>query len=131
MKTKSEYPLLPISSQGFQCLTPVTDAHALQWPRLCSDSHLNIGDSTTGNHCTPNRAIFRLEVSNSLMNCLTSSKLLKLKWPSPSKGGKSTAGSGCHWSRLKLMPILTRPHQAPPLENVSPAGKWTHRMPTI
>ena len=131
MKTKTEYPLLPISSQGFQCLPPVTDDHALQQPRLCSGSHLHIGDSTTGNHYAPNSGIFGLEVSNSLMNCLSSSKLPKLKWPSPPKGGKSTAGSGCHRSRLKLIPVLTHPHQAPPLENVSPDGKWTQRTPTI
>ena len=108
-----------------------TDDQALQQPRLCSGSHLPIGDSTTGNHYAPNSGIFGLEVSNSLMNCLSSSKLPKLKWPSPPKGGKSTAGSGCHRSRLKLIPVLTHPHQAPPLENVSPDGKWTQRTPTI
>ena len=70
------------------------------WPCLQLPSwHLYVGDSTTGNCYTLSSGIFSPEVSNSLLNCLTSSQLPKLKWLSPPKGGKGTAGSGCHWSR--------------------------------
>lgn len=66
-------------SAHFPTLFPVP-ASSDWWPCLQLPSwHLYVGDSTTGNCYTLSSGIFRPEVSNSLLNCLTSSQLPKLK----------------------------------------------------